>query len=260
MATYVPAVSAGVGAARHDRPPHAIVASVGGGVSDADIAVFQSIRPRLFGIAYRMLGSVPDADDVVQDTWVRWQGTDRNNVRHAAAFLATATTRLAINVAQSARARRETCFGSCLHEPLDTGADPAHGAERNEALKLAARVLMEKLSPPERACYVLREAFDYPYRQIAAALAVSEEHARQLVTRARSHLASERHGPVSADEQQRFLRAFVAAARTGDVSPLAQVFAVDVATHRDNGAIVREAGARVVEKARAARCLVSVAA
>jgi RNA polymerase sigma factor (sigma-70 family) len=260
MATYSPPARAGIGAAPLARPPHGIVDSVTRRVSDADIAVFQSIRPRLFGIAYRMLGSASDADDVVQDAWMRWQGTDRNNIRQPAAFLATATTRLAINVTQSARARRETCFDSCLHEPVDTGADPAQGAERGEALELAARMLLEKLSPPERACYVLREAFDYPYRQIATVLDLSEAHARQLVARARTHLASEGRRPVWASEQQRFLAAFLAACRTGDISRLEQVFAVDVVTHRDDGAAVHEAGTPVVEKASATGLLVGAAA
>ena len=234
--------------------------AAGEGISDADFAVFEHIRPRLVGIALRMLGSASDADDVVQETWIRWQGTDRSKVRHAAAFLATATTRLAINAAQSAPARRETCFDSCLHEPVDAGADPTEGAERREALELATRILLERLSPPERACYVLREAFDYPYRQIGRALALREAHARQLVTRARDHLASERHRPVSATEVQRFLEAFVAAARTGDVSRLEQLFAVDVVTHRDSRAAVPEARIPVAEKARTASFLVGMAA
>src|SRR4051794_33208885 len=106
--------------------------AAGPGISDADVAAFESIRPRLFGIAYRLLGSVSDADDVVQETWVRWQGTDRSNVRHVGGFLATATTRLALNLAQSAPARRETCFDSVLHEPVDSGADPTQGPERSE--------------------------------------------------------------------------------------------------------------------------------
>jgi len=186
----------------------AVLGSAAGEVCDADVAVFQDIRPRLFGIAYRMLGSAADADDVVQDAWMRWQRADRNDVRHAPAFLVTATTRLAINVGQSARARRETCFDSCVHEPVDSGGDPTQGAEQSEALVFVASLLFERLSPPERACYVLREAFDYPYRQIATVLALTEEHARQLVTRARSHLASERRRPASGKGQQRFLEVF----------------------------------------------------
>src|SRR6476469_8894231 len=152
-------------------------------VSEHDTAEFEAVRPRLFGIAYRMLGSVAEADDVVQDAWLRWQGTDRSVVRDAGAFLATTTTRLAINALQSARVRRETYIGPWLPEPVDTSADPYLGAERGEALEFAALLLMEKLTPNERAAYVLREAFDYPYAQIADILALSEPAVRQLVSR-----------------------------------------------------------------------------
>src|SRR4051812_41787771 len=158
-------------------------------------AAFEAVRPRLFGIAYQTLESAADADDVVQDAWIRWQGTDRNRVRDAAAFLATTTKRLALNVAQSARVRRETSVDSRDPEPVDPQADPALGAERREALAFAMRILMEKLSPRERAAYVLREAFDYPYRQIADVLETSEANARQLVRRSRLHLAGEADGP-----------------------------------------------------------------
>jgi len=191
----------------------------------AHAATFEAVRPRLFGIAYRTLESAADADDVVQDAWIRWQGTDRNRVRDAAAFLATTTKRLALNVAQSARVRRETSIGAWGAEPVDLQADPTLGAERREALELAMRMLMEKLSPSERAAYVLREAFDYPYRQIAGVLATSEANARQLVTRARLRLASEPRRKVGAAEQQRFIEAFVDAAQTGDLTTLEQLLA-----------------------------------
>jgi RNA polymerase sigma-70 factor (ECF subfamily) len=167
---------------------------------DADTASFQTVRPRLFGIANRVLGGAADADDVVQDTWIRWQGTDRRVVRDATAFLATSTTRLAINVTQSDRARRETYAGPRLPEPVDPEADPAVAVEQAESVELALRMLSEKLSPTERATFVLREAFDYPYRQISQVLGVSEANARQLVTRARLHLSGERRRPVSAAE------------------------------------------------------------
>jgi RNA polymerase sigma-70 factor (ECF subfamily) len=193
-------------------------------------ASFEAVRPRLFGIAYRTLESAADADDVVQDTWIRWQGTDRNKVRDAGAFLATTTKRLALNVAQSARARRETSIEPCDTDPVDVHADPTLGAERREALELAMRALMEKLSPTERAAYLLREAFDYPYRQISDVLATSEANARQLVTRARLHLASEPRRHVSAAEQQRFIDAFVDAAQTGDLTTLEQLLAARVVT------------------------------
>jgi RNA polymerase sigma-70 factor (ECF subfamily) len=195
----------------------------------AHVASFESVRPRLFGIAYRTLDSAADADDVVQDAWIRWHRTDRNRVRDAAAFLATTTQRLALNVAQSARVRHETSIDPWHPEPIDVHADPTLGAERREALALALRTLMEKLSPSERAAYLLREAFDYPYRRIADVLATSEANARQLVTRARLRLASECRRQVSAAEHQRFTEAFVDAAQTGNLTTLEQLLAAHVA-------------------------------
>jgi RNA polymerase sigma-70 factor (ECF subfamily) len=199
-------------------------------IAPVDPAPFEAARPRLFGIAYRTLESAADAEDVVQDAWIRWQRTDRNEVRDTAAFLATTTKRLALNVAQSARARRETTTDPWHPEPVDVHDDPALGAERREALELAVRMLMEKLSRTERAAYVLREAFDYPYRQISDVLATSEANARQLVTRARMRLGSEPRRPVSAVEQQRFIDAFVDAAQTGDLTTLEQLLAAHVVT------------------------------
>jgi RNA polymerase sigma-70 factor, ECF subfamily len=194
------------------------------------VASFEAVRPRLFGIAYRTLESAADADDVVQDTWIRWQGTDRNDVRDAGAFLATTTKRLALNVAQSARVRRETSIDPGDPEPVDVHADPTLGAERREALEVAMRMLMEKLSPSERAAYLLREAFDYPYRRIGEVLATSEANARQLVNRARLRLAGEHRRQVSAAEQQRFIDAFVDAAQTGDLRTLERLLAAHVVT------------------------------
>ena len=212
-----------------------------GAVSYADAASFHTVRPRLFGIAYRVLGSATEAEDVVQDTWIRWQGTNRSKVRDAGAFLAATTTRLAINVGQSARARRETSIASVPVEEVDTGADPSLGAEQREALALAVRALLEKLSPIERAAYVLREAFDYPYRQIAELLALSEVNARQLVTRARRRLSGEHRRPVRPGEQQLLLDAFVAAAQTGDVATLEELLAAGVAGGAGYGEVVRVA-------------------
>jgi RNA polymerase sigma-70 factor, ECF subfamily len=188
-------------------------------VSAADAAMFQTARPRLYGIACRVLGSASEAEDVVQETWIRWQATDRSEVRDAGAFLATATTRLAINVAQSARSRRETHIGPRLPDPVDATANPAFDAEQSEALESAVRLLLQKLSPAERAAYVLREAFDYPYRRISLVLAVSEANARQLVTRARRRLCGDHRRPVGAAELQGLLDAFVVA-RTGDLATL----------------------------------------
>jgi RNA polymerase sigma-70 factor, ECF subfamily len=199
-------------------------------IAPVDAASFEAVRPRLFGIACRTLESAADADDVVQDAWIRWQGTDRDQVRDTAAFLATTTKRLALNVVQSARARRETAFQPWHPEQVDARADPARGAERREALELALLALSEKLSAGERAAYVLREGFDYPYRRIGEVLATSEANARQLVTRGRVRLAGGRRRHVSAAELQRFVDAFVDAAQTGDLMTLERLLAADVDT------------------------------
>jgi RNA polymerase sigma factor (sigma-70 family) len=208
---------------------------------DDGLAVFMSVRPRLFGIAYRMLGSAAEVEDVVQDVWVRWQTTDRGVVRDAAAFLATTTTRLAINVMQSARSRRETYVGRWLPEPVDTSADPGLRAERGEGLEAGILLLLEKLSPTERAAYVLREAFDYSYRDIANALRLEEANARQVVTRARQHVANGRRMPASSTEQRRLLHVFIAAAQNGDVASLEGLFALDVVSTSDRRGLVRTA-------------------
>jgi RNA polymerase sigma-70 factor, ECF subfamily len=192
-------------------------------VSDADAATFEVVRPRLFGIAYRVLGGAADAEDVVQDTWIRWHGTDRRAVRNATAFLTTASARLALNVADSARARHEAANG-WMPEPIDAGADPTVEVEDDEASELAVRTLSERLSPTERAVFVLREAFDYPYRQVADVLGLSEANARQLLVRARARLASGRR-PAAGGDHRRLLAAFTAAADTGDLAPLEHLLA-----------------------------------
>jgi RNA polymerase sigma-70 factor (ECF subfamily) len=201
-------------------------------VSDAETASFQAVRPRLLGIAHRVLGTGADAEDVVQDAWIRWQGTDRTRVRNAPTFLAATTTRLAINVTRSARARRDIGIDPYLPTLVDADADPTLGSERRGALALAVRTLLEKLSPGERAAYVLREAFDYPYQEISDVLGLSEANARQLVTRARNHLSSEPRKEVGAAEQQRLLNAFVGAAQTGDLGALEELLAAGVAGNR----------------------------
>jgi RNA polymerase sigma-70 factor (ECF subfamily) len=214
-----------------------------GGADDLEhaAAVFTSVRPRLFGIAYRMLSSATEAEDLVQEVWLRWQTSDRGAVTNPAAYLATATTRLAINALQSARVRRETYIGPWLPEPVDTSADPYLGAERGEALEFAALLLMEKLTPNERAAYVLREAFDYSYARIADILRASEPSARQLVSRARKHMASERRTPATAATQRELLTTFVAAARSGDMAALERLLTADVANMADGNGRVRVA-------------------
>ena len=188
--------------------------------ADADTVSFVHVRPRLFGIARRVLGSASDADDIVQEAWIRWHESDRSLVRDPGAFLATTTTRLALNVGQSARARRETDFGERLVDLVDPGADPVRGAEQREALARALWTVLETLSPTERAVYVLREGFDYPHRRIAEALGLSEANARQLVTRARRHIAREPRWTVHTGDHERLVDAFLAAAHSGDLEGL----------------------------------------
>ena len=210
--------------------------------TDDGLSAFMSVRPRLFGIAYRMLRTAAEAEDIVQDVWVRWQTADRSSVRDAAAFLATTTTRLAINVMQSARSRRETHAGPWLPEPVDTSADPELGAERGEGLEAGILLLLEKLSPAERAAYILREAFDYPYRDIGKVIRLEEANARQVVTRARQHVANGRRTSANSTEQQRLLAAFIAAAQTGTVTGLERFFAravVPVGGLRDRASLRR---------------------
>lgn len=225
---------------------------------DQGLSAFFSVRPRLFGIAYRMLGSAAEADDLVQDVWVRWQTTDRSTVQDPPAYLVTTATRLAINLIQSARARREAYIGTWLPEPVDTSADPRLGAERAEALEFAVLLLLEKLTPSERAAYVLREAFDYAHEQIANVLQISEDNARQLVSRARKHIAEGRRKPVTSAQQCLLLQKFVAAAQDGDLGALEHLFTADVVSYSDGGGVVRAARKPVAGRERVATFISAV--
>ncbi|MEV0232707.1 RNA polymerase sigma-70 factor [Nonomuraea sp. NPDC050786] len=229
------------------------------GALEQAASAFVELRPRLFGIAYRMLGSVMEAEDILQEVWLRWQNTDRSTIQNPSAFLALITTRLAINVAQSARARREAYIGPWLPEPVDTSNDPTLGAERGEALELAFLLLLERLTPTERAAYVLREAFVYPYPQIAEILQVSAVYARQLVSRARRHLTAARHEPIDKIEHRRLLKVFLDAARTGNVAALEDLFAADVVSSSDGGGIAGAARFPLLGSARVAKFLAAYA-
>ncbi|MDR2998488.1 MAG: RNA polymerase sigma-70 factor [Microbacterium sp.] len=214
---------------------------------------FENVRRRLFGIAYRMLGSVADAEDIVQEAWIRWQLADRAAVKEPAAFLTTITTRLSINLLQSAHTRRETYIGPWLPEPVNTEDDPLLGAERGEALEYAVLLLLEKLTPTERAAYVLREALDYPYERIAEILESTPVAVRQQVSRARKHLQSERRAQVSSDEQRRLLTAFLAAAQRGDVDQLEQLFVTDIVSLSDGNGVKLAARIPVIGALRVAK-------
>jgi RNA polymerase sigma-70 factor (ECF subfamily) len=197
-------------------------------VSQADAESFTGVRPRLYGIARRVLGNAADADDVVQDAWIRWQGTDRSQVRDPVGFLVTTTARLAITAGQSAYARRELALGPLPADAVDVGADPSRDAEREDALAHALLDLLEKLTPTERAAYILREAFEYPPRRVGEVLGLSEANARQLGTRARRHLRGERIRRAAPEEQRRLLGAFVAATQDGDLATLEQLLVNEI--------------------------------
>ncbi|WP_328549514.1 sigma-70 family RNA polymerase sigma factor [Streptomyces sp. NBC_00366] len=220
---------------------------------DEAVAVFVHHRRRLFGIAYRMLGSAVEAEDVVQEVWLRWQMTDRSVVVNPVAFLSSATTRLAINVAQSARVRRETYIGPWLPEPVDTSADPEVGAQRAEALELALLLVLERLNPVERAAYVLREAFDYAYAEIADMLELSLVNVRKIVSRARRHLLDEQRGSVDVAEHRRLLDAFVSAARKGEVASLEALLTPDAVSLSDGNGMRGCARVPVLGRDRVAR-------
>jgi RNA polymerase sigma-70 factor (ECF subfamily) len=196
--------------------------------SDRALSAFLQTRGRLFGIAYRLLRDVAEAEDIVQEVWVRWQTTDRSRVRNPPAFLVTAATRLAINVLHSARARRETFMCHSLPDAIDTSANPAAEVERDEGLQFATLLLLEKLSPSQRAAYVLREAFNYPYRKIADILRMKEANVRQLVTRARDQVSGHPRVSASSAEQQRFFKVMLAACRTGDLTTLERLLVADI--------------------------------
>ncbi|MEU3632789.1 RNA polymerase sigma-70 factor [Streptomyces fradiae] len=224
---------------------------------------FESHRPRLFGLAYRMLGSAAEAEDVVQDTYLRWSGADPDRVERPGAWLATVVTRLCLNRLTSARARREEYPGPWLPEPLvtdDAALGPPESAERREAVSMALLVLLERLTPAERAVYVLREAFAYSHREIAGAVGVSEANSRQLHRRASARVASA--GPLSGPRDERRHRelvdAFAAAARDGDLAALEKVLADDVTWVGDGGGVVRSRLRPLVGRAKVLRFLAGV--
>ena len=226
--------------------------------TDDGLSAFERARPRLFGIAYRMLGSVAEAEDIVQDVWTRWQSTDRGVVRDPQAFLATTTTRLAINVLQlRARGTKRTSGRGFPNRSIPALIQHwAPSAVRRWSSRSSC--CSNGCRRRERAAYVLREAFNYPYKEIAEVLRVEEANARQLVTRARQHVTDERRARVSNDEQKRLLHAFVAAAQTGDLAALERLFAADVVSQADGGGFIRAAQKPVVGRERVAKYIAAV--
>jgi RNA polymerase sigma-70 factor (TIGR02957 family) len=206
--------------------------------------LLDELRPRAFGIAYRMLGSVSEAEDVVQEALLRLHGVLEagEEIRVPEAYLATVVTRLGINRLRSAQMQRETYFGEWLPEPVVTGDlnDPAAHAEMSDSLSLAFLVLLERLSPEQRAVFLLREVFDYGYDAIAEIVGKSEAACRQLAVRARRHIEEERpRFEASRRDQDELARRFMTAAQAGDMDGLEALLAHDVALHGDGGGKVR---------------------
>jgi len=192
-------------------------------INDDGVSTFLSVRARLFRTACRVLGGGAAAEDIVQEVWIRWQSTDRSAVRDPAAFLTTTANRLAINMKQAAHSRRETHSGLGLPEPIETSSDQALRTEQWDALTLGVLVLLGRLSLAERVAYILREAFDYPYRDIADVLGVHEANARQVVSRARVHVTGRRGRSVSAKDQRQLLTALSTAVQAENAASLIEL-------------------------------------
>lgn len=221
-------------------------------LDESRAAAFEDARPLLFSVAYRMLGGVADAEDIVQDAWLRWRDARDDDIRAPRAYLVTIVTRLAINRLRSARSRRETYVGTWLPEPLvsDHAPAPSEPIELAESLSMAFLVMLERLSPIERAVLLLHDVFDFEYAEIARIVDKSEANCRQLLSRAKKHLGA----PVprfDADRAQaeRLLARFTAAANAGDVDGLLAVLADDITLWADGGGKARYAPRRPVHGA-----------
>ncbi|MEV3925336.1 RNA polymerase sigma factor SigJ [Actinomadura coerulea] len=225
-------------------------------LSVEDIDRFELARPRLQAIAYRLLGSADEAQDVVQETFLRWQAADVARVEVPEAWLTKVLTNLCLNQLTSARARRETYVGRWLPEPLlagDVMLGPADTAEQRESVSYAVLTLMERLSPNERAVYVLREAFDYPHREIAEILDITEAASQQIFHRAKKHVAYGRtRSEIDDAAAHRIVEEFLAAAASGQTDELVRLLTKDAVS-------VGDGGGRVPARTRAFEGAVAVA-
>jgi RNA polymerase sigma-70 factor (TIGR02957 family) len=224
--------------------------------------LLDELRPRAFAIAYRMLGSVTEAEDVVQEALLRLHGVLEagEKIEVPEAYLATVVTRLGINRLRSAQMQRETYVGEWLPEPVVTGGldDPAVHAEMSDSLSLAFLVLLERLSPEQRAVFLLREVFDYGYDSIAEIVGKSEAACRQLAVRGRRHIEQERpRFEASRQEHNDLARMFMTAAQTGDLDGLEALLAHDVALHGDGGGKVRAIAHPLFGRRRVARTVLN---
>ncbi|MER5509763.1 RNA polymerase sigma-70 factor [Streptomyces sp. NPDC002766] len=221
---------------------------------------FQELRPLLFSIAYRILGSVSEAEDAVQEAWLRFEGAAAEP-RSVKAYLSATVTRICVDVLRSARVRREEYVGPWFPEPLlaDPYEDPARAAELADSVSMAALLLLERLSPLERAVFVLRDVFDFGYPEIASAVGRSEAACRQLVVRARRHMAAGRpRFDADRKERQELAARFFDALREGDVAGLRDLLAADVSLVGDGGGKAPQLARAVMGADNVARLLASV--
>jgi RNA polymerase sigma-70 factor (ECF subfamily) len=236
------------------------------GAGDEQVAVFDRHRRLLFGVAYQMLGSVADAEDTVQDAWLRWSAADRDEVADQRAYLVRIVSRLALDRLRSARAQRETYVGPWLPEPLLTDPvsgsappDPAQAVELGEDISLAVLVVLETLSPVERAVFVLREVFGMSYAEVAAVLDRSEAAVRQLGHRAREHVQARRpRFDTDRRETQEVTERFLAAAVSGDVESLLAAMSPGVVLVSDGGGKVKAARRPILGADKVARFLAAI--
>ena len=224
--------------------------------------LLEELRPAAFAIAYRMLGSVSEAEDIVQEALLRLhRALERGEaIESPRAYVATVTTRLAIDQLRSARARRESYVGEWLPEPLvtDATADPAQQAEMADSLSLAFLVLLESLSPEQRAALLLHDVFDYGYAEIAKIIGKSEDNARQLAARARRHVEERRpRFETSQEQREELARRFLSAAQDGDLAALEALLAHDVVLRGDGGGKVPALARALHGRSRVARTLVA---
>ena len=199
--------------------------------------IFNEHRGLLFGVAYRMLGSVQEAEDVVQDAFVRWQETELSTVANPRAYLTTIVTRLSIDVLRSARMKRELYVGEWLPEPFVPDAShPADGLDLADTLSTAFLLILERLNPTERAAFLLREVFDHPYEHIAEMLDKSEANCRQIVKRAKDHIqTSRRRFDAAPDQHERLVLGFITAVNSGDSKAIEALLTEDAQFHADHG-------------------------
>ena len=208
------------------------------GRADPATEAFLAHRNLLFTVAYEMLGSAADAEDVLQETWLRWVGVDLATVRDQRAYLVRITTRQALSRLRTLGRRKESYVGSWLPEPLLTAPDVAEDVELADSVSMAMLLVLETLTPTERAVFVLREVFDLGYDEIAEAVGKSPAAVRQIAHRARAHVAARRpRGAVSPAETRHALEAFQRAAETGDLQRLLDILAPDVVFLGDGGGI-----------------------